>query len=371
MKIVFLNSHPIAYKSDMYRYLSNKTSIEVWYCSKYGLKSHFDKEFNTYRSLDGLINGFDHKFLINLMPNSSAREKFFDSINPSIFLELLKLRKGDLIICHGWSRLTMLIVLVFARTLGIRLGLRAETPITHEYNYSGLKKIVRRFILKNIFKRVDYFFYIGTNNKEFYLSMGVPEDKFVFMPYSCKPKNIEFYEANFNQKIIFCGKLIEKKRPLDLLLAFSKIKHKKVELVFAGDGEQKEELIDKSIELKINNRVKFLGLLTPEKLEKHYKSSDLLVLPSGYGETWGLVINEALEHSLPVIISSRVGSSIDLCNENGYIFKYGDIKDLKEKIDEFYDLPLRDLNLLRKKSSEIKDKFSFQTIQDNLLNLIA
>ena len=95
MKIVFLNSHPIAYKSDMYRYLSNKTSIEVWYCSKYGLKSHFDKEFNTYRSLDGLINGFDHKFLINLMPNSSAREKFFDSINPSIFLELLKLRKGD------------------------------------------------------------------------------------------------------------------------------------------------------------------------------------------------------------------------------------------------------------------------------------
>ena len=371
MKIVFLNSHPIAYKSDMYRYLSKKMPIEVWYCSKYGLKSHFDKEFNTYRLVDGLINGFSHKFLFNLMPNSSAKEKFFDSINPSILLELLKLNKGDLIICHGWSRLTMLIVLIFANNFGIRVGLRAETPINHEYNYSGIKKIVRRFVLKNMFKRITYFLHIGTNNKEFYKSMGVTEDKFIFMPYSCKPKHIKFLKKEFNHKIFFCGKLIDKKRPLDLLEAFSKIKNKKAELVFAGDGAQKKELINKSRELKIDKRVKFLGLLTPDELELHYINSDFLVLPSGYGETWGLVINEALEHSMPIIVSSRVGSSIDLCNQNGYIFKYGDIEDLVLKINNFYDLSVKDLNKLRKKSNEIKDVFSFKTIHDNLLNLVS
>ena len=86
MKIIFLNSHPIAYKSDMYRHLTKSLPIEVWYCTKYGLKPHFDKEFNSFRSVDGLVEGFNHKFLFNLNFNSSGKEKIFDSLNPFIFL---------------------------------------------------------------------------------------------------------------------------------------------------------------------------------------------------------------------------------------------------------------------------------------------
>ena len=142
MKIVFLNSHPISYFSDMYQYLYD-LDFEVWYCSKYGLNSHYDKEFNSVRKLSGLLGDFKYRFLTNLNLFSSGNEKLFDTINPFIIFNILSLNKGDLIICHGWSRLTMICTIIFANILGVNVALRSETPIIHEYHYTGLKKVLR------------------------------------------------------------------------------------------------------------------------------------------------------------------------------------------------------------------------------------
>jgi glycosyltransferase involved in cell wall biosynthesis len=51
-----------------------------------------------------------------------------------------------------------------------------------------------------------------------------------------------------------------------------------------------------------------------------------LVLPSDYGETWGLVVNEAMACGLPAIVSDRVGCGPDLVSAAGagFIFPFGD-----------------------------------------------
>ena len=98
------------------------------------------------------------------------------------------------------------------------------------------------------------------------------------------------------------------------------MQNKNINLLFAGEGSQKDELLNKAKSLNISSRVKFLGLLNRQELDYWYDKIDLIVLPSGYGETWGLVINEAIEFNNPVIVSDMVGSSIDLCEGNGYNF---------------------------------------------------
>jgi glycosyltransferase involved in cell wall biosynthesis len=57
-----------------------------------------------------------------------------------------------------------------------------------------------------------------------------------------------------------------------------------------------------------------------------YAAADCLVLPSDHGETWGLVVNEAMACGLPAIVSDQVGCSLDLVQpgETGAVFPFGD-----------------------------------------------
>ncbi len=76
--------------------------------------------------------------------------------------------------------------------------------------------------------------------------------------------------------------------------------------------------------------VHFVGFKNQTELSDYYAVADIFVLPSGAGETWGLVVNEAMCFGLPVVVSSVVGCGPDLIHEgkNGYIFQVGDVRAL-------------------------------------------
>src|SRR4029077_10026074 len=56
-----------------------------------------------------------------------------------------------------------------------------------------------------------------------------------------------------------------------------------------------------------------------------YAAADCLVLPSE-GETWGLVVNEAMATGLPCVVSDRGGCAPDLIipDQTGDVFAFGD-----------------------------------------------
>jgi glycosyltransferase involved in cell wall biosynthesis len=78
-------------------------------------------------------------------------------------------------------------------------------------------------------------------------------------------------------------------------------------------------------------RVTYTGQVDRPAVQRLYADSDVLVLPSRY-EVWGLVINEALEHGLPVVATQAVGAVDDLVVDdlNGYITRTGDTDELGE-----------------------------------------
>jgi glycosyltransferase involved in cell wall biosynthesis len=77
------------------------------------------------------------------------------------------------------------------------------------------------------------------------------------------------------------------------------------ELWFAGDGPIRAELEEQAADLGIADKVRFLGLIAPEKVPQLLSEIDVMVVSSHY-ETFGVVAAEALMAGVPVI-ATRCG----------------------------------------------------------------
>src|SRR5690606_24227768 len=71
----------------------------------------------------------------------------------------------------------------------------------------------------------------------------------------------------------------------------------------------------------------FSGFLNQSEITAAYAASDCLLLPSDSGETWGLVVNEAMACGLPALVSDQVGCAVDLVTPGvtGDVFGCGDV----------------------------------------------
>jgi glycosyltransferase involved in cell wall biosynthesis len=88
-----------------------------------------------------------------------------------------------------------------------------------------------------------------------------------------------------------------------------------------GSGPLGEQLRRDAAGLPIH----FAGFLNQSEITAAYASADCLLLPSDNGETWGLVVNEAMACGLPAIVSDQVGSAADLICEGltGFVHPCG------------------------------------------------
>jgi len=80
--------------------------------------------------------------------------------------------------------------------------------------------------------------------------------------------------------------------------------------------------------------VSFTGFLNQSEMVKAYLASDCLVLPSDSGETWGLVVNEAMALGRPALVSNQAGCHADLIEsgETGDLFEFDNWQMLAEKL---------------------------------------
>lgn len=384
-KIAFLISHPIPYFSPLLKKMSRDEEIDimVYYCSDETLKTFKDTGFKREIKWDiPLLEGYRYKFLKNHSPVPSIFKGFFGLMNFGIIRELFK-NKYDVIIIHGWNYLTHVLTIFIAKLRKIKVFLRGENPYNQEIKKKKFKIILKKSLLQGfLFKLIDGFLYIGNQNKKFYKFYNVPENKLYFVPYAVDNKRFkEEYKRLKDKKIelrkelklpvdkiiiLFVGKLIDKKRPFDLLKAFEKIKDKNKALLFVGDGRLRENLKKYVKEKNIKNVI-FAGFKNQTELPLYYTCADIFVLPSTMGETWGLVVNEGMNFELPIVVSDMVGCAEDLVKdgENGFIFKTEDINQLAECLQKL--IKNRDLRKkMGKRSGEIIREYSYEKDVQNL-----
>lgn len=131
--------------------------------------------------------------------------------------------------------------------------------------------------------------------------------------------------------ILFVGKLSPVKAPHMPIMAikrFTEEQRRNIHLIFVGDGQLRHGLAHLG---NTDPRVScsFVGFKNQSELSPYYHAADLLVLPS-VSEPWGLVVNEAMHHGLPCVVSSAVGSAADLVQpeSTGEVFETGSMDSL-------------------------------------------
>ncbi|MFZ1108540.1 MAG: glycosyltransferase family 4 protein [Rhodomicrobium sp.] len=142
--------------------------------------------------------------------------------------------------------------------------------------------------------------------------------------------------------VIFAGRLIDAKRPMDVLAAFERLGElgKKAALVVVGDGPLRPALVQRARGAK----VVFTGWLRdPVQMAGLMAIARVFVLPSAH-EPWGAVVNEALAAGTPVIASDRVTSAVELIEAgvNGFLHPVGDVDALSECIGTMLALDAAD-----------------------------
>lgn len=259
---------------------------------------------------------FDIKFLHNGDSHKRNKLKVFFNL-----LSLMKSIKVKKVLYSGWLAPEYNIYsFISPKSKNIVIN---ESTIW-ESSLNGIKGWIKRCIInrmgaalpsgephKELFTSINYKGRINITGGVGLLNMGIRKE----------------HKPNTPLKYIYVGRLIEVKNISLLIETFNK---NGKPLTIVGKGELEEEL-----KAKANNNITFIGFIDNEKLSKIYQSHDVFILPSTY-EPWGLVVEEALYWGLPVIVSNKIGSSIDMVQRysSGEIFQLSESNGLENAISK-------------------------------------
>lgn len=288
-----------------------------------------------------LLNGYEYEFIKNISKNPGSNH-FNGIINPTLINDIEKWGAEGILV-FGWKFRSHLKCLKYF-SKKIPVFFRGDSTLLDDRKIN-IKSILKYFILKYVYKQVDYVFFVGNENKKYYLKYGLKDSQLIFAPHAID--NNRFKEdisdtlrddlkiSKSDIIFLFAGKLELKKNPLLLLNAFIELKNQNIHLIFVGNGELEKELKLKctGLEKSLQKRIRFIDFQNQLKMPMVYKSADIFILPSqGPNETWGLAINEAMASGVPVIASDKCGCSSDLIEnyKNGVIFKSNNLESLKD-----------------------------------------
>ena len=382
--LIYFLSHPIQYFSPLLKELDKVTGIEVYYFSDASLKTGIDSGFGKKISWDiPLLEGYKYTFLKNYRRNRGLNSRFMDVWNPGVW-NVIRKSKARIVWVNDWTYSSTWLVLVAAKLFGKKVWLRADNPANQELNKSRKLLLIKKILLKHFLLRffVDKCLCTGKQSRLFFNYYGVPDNRQIYTPHAVdndyfRKAALGNYEQTvaFKQKlgiskekkvILFAGKYIPKKRPMDLLEAFIRLNSNDYYLVLVGEGELRP-VLEKLIKDHDLKNVLLTGFINQSEMPLYYSIADVFVMCSGVGETWGLAVNEAMNFAKPIIVSDTCGCSVDLVKhgENGFVFKEGD----KDELAAYLQKVLDDEAFCKKagqKSMDIINTFSIGQIVKNI-----
>ena len=369
-RIAAVFTHPIQYTAPFLRRAAAHPEIElsVFYLSRHGVEEAIDPGFQRVFKWDiPLLSGYKYEFLESPVLQLSRR---------------LKKENFEFVWLADYARWESWMVWAIALARGIAVLLRGDSNLLEKR--SLLRRLAKRPAVKLFLKGVAGVLFVGTCNRKFYEAFNFPPERMFFGPHTVDNEYFYALAAELFPRrkeirkelglpgeqpiILFAGKLVPKKRPESILRAFRDIrKELDCSLVFAGDGPLRVQL-ERVVTQENIPDVHFLGFLNQSKIPKAFVVGDLFVLPSGWDETWGLAINEAMNFSLPVIVTDKVAAAYDLVRsgENGFVVPFDDETALRESLAKMIaDAKMR--GRFGKKSLEIIKDWSFDALLKGLL----
>ena len=171
-------------------------------------------------------------------------------------------------------------------------------------------------------------------------------------------------------RIGFLGRFEENRKGLPLLLeALPKIVKAipNVELVVAGPGEPGKVLA--KVDPQVAKHVKFLGRLSEEEKVEFLSGLNLYIAPNTGGESFGIILAEAMASGAPVL-ASNIPAFVDLLSvgDSGVTFISEDATDLARKVNELLGNRSR-LQQLAENGVEAAIRFDWGSVATQIMSV--
>ncbi len=156
-----------------------------------------------------------------------------------------------------------------------------------------------------------------------------------------KQFNIQIPIDERDNLVGYIGRLSEEKGILNFIKSISKILDIKddVKFLLGGDGHLRNEIKEYLNKENLNGKVKFLGWIPHDELQKYLNELKLIIVPS-YSESVPIIMLEAMACGTPVLIT-QVGLASDIIIEGttGFLLKSNDPKHIAERTIEILNKP--------------------------------
>lgn len=359
MKRVFLiHNIPSPYRLPIFEELSKHVNLEVFFLDNVMKDRFWENELESYN--------FKYKY--------SKRKS---RIGPLIYnfdaLKMILRHKYDvIIIVDDLPTILNTYILILAAKI-VKTRVIVWSGRFHNGTFKSKSKIAK--IMLGVHNKLIYKYFsdkilaYGTATFNFLKNEGVDAEKIVVGTQVYPLSLIKFNQhlGKKKNKFVFLSICyLNKRKGVDILIrAFKEaFNHSnRYFLYIVGDGPERSNLAQMAYD---NPNIIFFGNLEKEKKYEVLESCDVFVLPTLY-DSWGLVINEAMEFFKPIITTNMAMGAYDLVKGNGYVVKAGNINELKEAMRK---ITTEDIYKMGKRSNEIIKKYNVNFVVKNFLKAI-
>jgi len=278
------------------------------------------------------------------------------------------------VVIPGWSSFGALAALKWCLDNRVPKILMSESSFHDEVRCNWKEIIKSRLVLL-----FDAALVGGSSHSAYLKRLGMCSD-FIFTGYDAVDnehfKNLSLIKSEKERPYFLASaRFIGKKNLKNLVLAYAYyrqliggIPNKYAwNLVIIGDGDLRPDLEKLVNQLQLNEHVRMPGFKQYRELPFFYNHADVFIHASTT-EQWGLVVNEAMSSSLPVLVSERCGCAKDLLFEgvNGYTFDPYSFESLAKLMLKMSLLSPEDLRTMGRRSLEIISHWGPDRFADGL-----
>lgn len=308
------------------------------------------------------------KFSYEVLPAWRRRIGKYNALLNRGISTALRRARPDAILCGGYAYVASWQAAFWAKRHGVPLLLWSESTALDirqrhrivEFIKRKFRQRCRAFVAAGITSR-DYLLALGASSRSIFIAPDAVDVLF-FAAAAEKARRLapEIRTSNnLPPRYFLCvGRLIKEKGVYELLDAYAKLDasvRSRIGLVFVGEGPARPELERRAAAI-LQGVVRFCGWVHREQLPEIYALAEAFVFPT-YSDPWGLVVNEAMACSLPIVASQVAGCVPDLLEDgwNGFAVQPRDVEGIVRSMQLLFDDP---------ESARQMGMRSFQRIQE-------
>jgi glycosyltransferase involved in cell wall biosynthesis len=349
-RLAIVSTHPIQYHAPWFRALARRPELdlEVLYCHRANSADQARAGFGVEFEWDvPLLDGYRNTFLQNVASKPGLGS--FAGLDTPELSRLIHRGRYDAVLVNGWHFKSAWQAIWACWRTGTPVLVRSDSHL--HTPRSRAKQLIKWPVYRTFIPRFDACVSVGRWSTDYYEHYGAHRDRIVRIPHVIDVASFQNEaersasrrtEIRSSWKVrepavvfLFVGKFTPKKRPMDFVRAIDQAARSGASIagVMVGDGPLRIPCEAEAAQR--NAPLYFAGFRNQSEIVSAYGAADCLILPSDGGETWGLVVNEAMACGLPCIVSDHVGSGPDMVitGRTGETYPVGDVGRLAELIE--------------------------------------